>query len=111
MNNVRRLPRPPAMWLFVPRWERAGYSDVAHAFRRYSKSLSNIEFDYYRGLLETSAGCTSARKLSSDLAAIHERYLPELHECEKLLPRIGSGYADVTAPPDQPKDTRIHQSA
>lgn len=87
LRRVRAVDRPPALWLSVPRLERAGLGEQSSSLRSYAAAVAHAEFDYFRALL--AAACQMKDKIQFENAAqeIHTEFGPRVDACASLLPQ------------------------
>lgn len=86
--KFRRVPRPPALWLAIPRMQNEGKHDAADGLRRQARSVAALEFGYFSHLLrEVQAHrTTDPHRMDRATAWVHEEWSPNLdREAQKLL--------------------------
>jgi hypothetical protein len=83
LRRVRAVDRPPALWLSVPRLERAGLEEQATSLRSYAAAVARAEFEYFRALI--TAACQMVNE--TEFKAIHRKFGPQVDACASLLPQ------------------------
>jgi anaerobic magnesium-protoporphyrin IX monomethyl ester cyclase len=86
--RVRSTPRPPALWLFVPRLEHGGNRELASAYRTYAAAVAHAEFDYFKALLTTVSSIQDPAEADHAAAKIHDVFGARVDACSLLLPDV-----------------------
>ena len=71
-RRTRIVRRPPALWLNVPLLEHLGDTRGARILRRYGRTLAQLEFQYFKELLNSF--CAEPGTDAGSLAQIHATY-------------------------------------
>jgi hypothetical protein len=88
LRRCRAVARPAALWMLVPRLERAGLRDQATALRTYAKAISRAEFEYFRALLTAARDIKDRLEFSSAAQEIHQELGIQVDACAALLPDL-----------------------
>lgn len=86
--KFRRIPRPPALWLVIPRMEHEGKQEAADDLRRQAGVVAALEFGYFSHLLREAQSHRTTDPHGMDRATVwvHKEWSARLDaEAQKLL--------------------------
>jgi hypothetical protein len=86
LRRVRAVDRPPALWLSIPRLERAGSVALSSSLRSFAAAVAHAEFDYFRTLLVAACQMKTNTQFERAAQEIHAEYGPRVDACASLLP-------------------------
>lgn len=90
LGRVRAVARPDALWLLVPRLEKAGFVELGKQYRAYARAIAHAEFEYFRTLITAVCALQDRRKFEHVAQAIHAEHAPRVDACALLLPDVPS---------------------